>query len=443
MGIIFGSARIDENGNIAGGAAGDQTGNEVSTQGYYMHAKGWYDLRPKSADVANKIAAAMQQACDNNNIGYDQNQRNTVFTQLKIYGSLAAIPVKCEADCSALVRACIYQATGRDVGDIYTGNLASALEASGLFENRFSVSSESQLYNGDVLVTKSVGHTVIVVSGRSRSGGSSSSGGSSQAFTATGTATCTDNDVNVRSGPGTNYSSYGQLNAGNRFEVDGKTSNGWVHIRVHLGGSNIVAWMYGDYVKYDQAQTPPSGGSTGGSSSSGGTSLNREPQWTGEVTADDLNVRTWAGTENPNIKSWPKLNAGNLIDVCDTVKASDGSTWYYVRIDGRIYGFVSADHVKKYQASSSESSSGGSSSSSSDGLNTTPQWVGKCTTDSLHVRTWAGTENPDIKSWPRLGKGNLVDVCDTIKASDGTDWYYIRIAGKIYGFVSADYIAKA
>ena len=82
MGIIFGSARIDENGNISGGTAGDQTGNEVSTQAYYMHSKGWYDLRPKDADVAAKIAEAMQQACENNNIGYDQNQRNTVMTQL-------------------------------------------------------------------------------------------------------------------------------------------------------------------------------------------------------------------------------------------------------------------------------------------------------------------------------------------------------------------------
>ena len=91
MGVIFGSARIDENGNIAGGAAGDQSGNEVSTQAYYMHSKGWYALRPKSADVAEKIATAMQQACDNPNIGYDQNQRDTVMTQLKKYGSLAAI----------------------------------------------------------------------------------------------------------------------------------------------------------------------------------------------------------------------------------------------------------------------------------------------------------------------------------------------------------------
>lgn len=437
MGIIFGSARIDEYGNITGGAAGDQTGNEVSTQSYYMHKQGWYDLRPKSADVANKIAAAMKQACDNNNIGYDQNQRNTVMTQLKKYGSLAAIKTKCEADCSSLVRACIYQATGKDVGDIYTGNLASTLEGSGLFESRFSVSSESQLYDGDVLVTKTKGHTVVVVSGRARSG-ESSGGGTSESFKATGTATCTENNVNVRSGPGTNYSSYGKLGKDNRFEVDGKKSGNWVHIRVKLNGSDIVAWISGDYVKYDQPQNSNESEESGSSSSS--SSLNRTPRWVGQVTTDTLNVRSWAGTENPNIKSWPTLGKGNLVDVCDTVKASDGSDWYYIRIDGRIYGFVSAKYIKNTQDSSS---SGSSSNTSSTRLNRTPKWVGKCTADSLHVRTWAGTENPDIKSWPRLGLGNLVDVCDTVKASDGSDWYYIRIDGRIYGFVSAEYIVRA
>lgn len=72
----------------------------------------------------------------------------------------------------------------------------------------------------------------------------------------------------------------------------------------------------------------------------------------------------------------------------------------------------------------------------------TPKWVGKVTANKLNVRTWAGTENTQLKSYPTLAKGNLVDVCDTIKASDKTDWYYIRIAGKYFGFVSAKYIKK-
>lgn len=52
MSLVVGSARIDESGHISGGKPGDQTGNEVSTQAYYVHSKGWYCLRPKSITVA-------------------------------------------------------------------------------------------------------------------------------------------------------------------------------------------------------------------------------------------------------------------------------------------------------------------------------------------------------------------------------------------------------
>ena len=87
--------------------------------------------------------------------------------------------------------------------------------------------------------------------------------------------------------------------------------------------------------------------SSSGSISSSSSSLSKTPQWVGKVTATRLNVRSWAGTEYANIKSWPQLGKGNLVDVCDSVKASDGSTWYYIRIDGRIYGFVHSAYIKR------------------------------------------------------------------------------------------------
>lgn len=168
MSLIVGSARIDENGKTSGGKAGDQTGKEVCTQAYYMHSKGWYALRAKSVTHANALAVAMKEACNNNKIGYDQNERNGVITQLKKYGSLSKIATATECDCSSLVRACIIQATGKDVGNMTTGNLATTLENSGLFDTKKNVTGESMLYNGDILVTKTKGHTVIVVSGRAR-----------------------------------------------------------------------------------------------------------------------------------------------------------------------------------------------------------------------------------------------------------------------------------
>ena len=174
MSLIVGSARIDENGNLKNGKAGDQTGKEVSTQVYYTHKKGWYKKKKKSVAHANALATAMKQACDNNKIGYDQNERNGVITQLKKYGSLDKIATATECDCSSLVRACVIEACGKDVGNITTANEASVLEASGLFEAKKSVTGEGMLYNGDILVTKTKGHTVIVVSGRARSASTTS-----------------------------------------------------------------------------------------------------------------------------------------------------------------------------------------------------------------------------------------------------------------------------
>ena len=40
MAVKIGSARIDERGKISGGAAGNQTGKELSTQNWYLHSKG-------------------------------------------------------------------------------------------------------------------------------------------------------------------------------------------------------------------------------------------------------------------------------------------------------------------------------------------------------------------------------------------------------------------
>ena len=121
---------------------------------YYMHSKGWYALRPKNIDHANAIAEAMVRACKNDNIGYDQSNRLGIIT----YGTNSS--VKTECDCSSLVRQCVIEGTG---------NEKTMLLATGLFEDAISVTSSTVLYNGDILITKTKGHTVIVVSGNERS----------------------------------------------------------------------------------------------------------------------------------------------------------------------------------------------------------------------------------------------------------------------------------
>ncbi len=185
MAIIIGSARHDENGKLTGGAAGDQTqtsstndtSGEVSMQNFYPHSKGWYILRPKTVANANALASAMKTACNNANIGYDQGNRTGVVT----YGINSK--TKTECDCSTLIRACVIEATGVDPKNFTTEEEVTRLTATGLFETKVKYVSQTKtpLYNGDVLVTCTKGHTVIVVSGNARS----SSGSNDSTYTQT------------------------------------------------------------------------------------------------------------------------------------------------------------------------------------------------------------------------------------------------------------------
>lgn len=73
---------------------------------------------------------------------------------------------------------------------------------------------------------------------------------------------------------------------------------------------------------------------------------------------------------------------------------------------------------------------------------TTPQFVGKVNIKEAPVRVAAGAAYSKIAAWPMLAKGNLIDVCDTIKSKAGNTWYKIRIAGKYYGYVYSKYITR-
>lgn len=163
MNVVIGSARHDENGKYSGGRKGDQTGHEVETQNFYVHKKGWVILRPTSERLASAIAEKMKTACKNSNIGYSQSDR---YSLLK-YG--VNTKTKCNCDCSSLVRECVKEASGKDPGDFTTANEATKLKALGLFQPVFNYTSKTLLYTGDILVTKTKGHTVIVTSGYTRS----------------------------------------------------------------------------------------------------------------------------------------------------------------------------------------------------------------------------------------------------------------------------------
>lgn len=168
MAVRIGHASGDENGKITGGSAGDQTGKEVCIRNWYQHKKGWVVLRCKDPEKRLLIAEAMEKACANSNIGYDQNQRDTLFNAVKNLGfDPSKVTKKVETDCSALVRVCIAYAYGEDIaGNIRTITEPAALVKTGEFEKLTSdkyCKSSDYLLRGDILVTPVSGHTVVVL----------------------------------------------------------------------------------------------------------------------------------------------------------------------------------------------------------------------------------------------------------------------------------------
>lgn len=116
----------------------------------------------------------MDAACKNPNIGYDQWQRDTLLNLVKEKGFDVRLADKpCETDCSALVRVCVAHAFGYDVAAKYMGdarwstiNMCNILLKSGLFaemvETKYT-DSPDYLSRGDILCTKTQGHTVVAL----------------------------------------------------------------------------------------------------------------------------------------------------------------------------------------------------------------------------------------------------------------------------------------
>lgn len=274
----------DERGKLAGGKAGDQTGNEWRIRSWYNRP--WLCvLRHPNAEVRKYLAKLARAGALNDMIGYDQGtagnseDRYSFWYQLKAVGfDPAKIKTPCETDCSA-AEAAMAKAVGYILGIaslknisiyLYTGNMRQAFKAAGfevLTDSKY-LTSNAYLLEGDVLLN--------------------------------------DNH----------------------------------HVATNLdNGSKAGA----------SSDTKADTGSGSGSGSGSGTSLNRSPKWTGYVDADELNVRTWAGTENGTC-SFSPLYEGEAIEVCDTVKASNGKDWYYIRkkVNGTYkYGFASSTYIVK------------------------------------------------------------------------------------------------
>ena len=244
-GVKLGSSSKDEKGQYRGGQAGDQTGAEVYIQNWYDGS--WHSvIRPKSAALAEKIASACEKACNNNNIGYDQYERNSLYREaLKVNLDLSKITTPCECDCSSLVSTCCI-AAGLSESIFFAGNnmrttynLIDACNKTGHFDVLTSSNytrSKDYLKRGDILL--STGHTVIVLSNGDKAGQMVVT----QTVTETYKVKITASKLNVRSSPNVNSAIVTQVKAGEVYTII-EEREGWGRLKSGAG------WIALEYTK--------------------------------------------------------------------------------------------------------------------------------------------------------------------------------------------------
>lgn len=171
-------ASIDEHSKIKGGKAGDQTKKEVCIRSWYN--KPWsHVLRINNDKVRKQFGNNMIDIAKNDNIGYDQNQRNSLLTKaIKVDFDFTKIKTKCECDCSSSITVAILGAIYKVLGKteyekaykvLYAGNncrttstLRSGLNTLKLitvYSDKAHTASTDKAVFGDIYISE--GHHVV------------------------------------------------------------------------------------------------------------------------------------------------------------------------------------------------------------------------------------------------------------------------------------------
>ena len=309
--VLLAHARSNEIGQVSGGKPGDQTGKEVCVQPFFEHQ--WnYFLRPKNPMLGKKIADDAEIAASNDNIGYNQPDRYSMYLQVKSHGyDFTKISKPCNTDCSQLVATLLLAAGVRVSPYMYTGNMVSEIMKTRLFE-QIPYTDSKQLRRGDILVAVTARHTAVVVEGYDTTPQPSAT----VKYIAEVYGVEDGHHITVKTEPKASANmlkSWPYLSNGNMIEVCDEVGD-WVYIR-------IADTNYGYIPKVNI--------------------LRHTAQRKGTVTTD-LHMRQNAGTRFKSLMVMPK---GAVVEICDAKKAATGSDWYYI-VYKNIRGFASAKYIK-------------------------------------------------------------------------------------------------
>ncbi len=238
------------------------------------------------------------------------------------------------------------------------------------------------------------------------SGLSPNSGTTNSGSTASGTTATTTDALNLRSGAGTTYSILVTMAKGATVTVIDNSNASWTKVQTSDGKQGYCSKQY---LKLSGT------GSTGTPSTPTGTNASN----TTATTTDYLNLRQGAGT---NYKVVVTLSKGVSVTVLDNSNAQ----WAKVQTTDGKQGYCSKQYLKFASTGSTTPPANNTPPS-----NNTPPASGTTTTgtttDSLNVRTGAGTNYGIVAT---LAKGTTVTILDNsnaqwakVKTSDGKEGY--------------------
>lgn len=221
--------------------------------------------------------------------------------------------------------------------------------------------------------------------------------------------------------------------SGNTIKViEGNKSDSVAYRTISANGRYIRGYCLPNYAgKALGGADNTSGGSTGST-----TNLNKTAKWNGIVTADSLNVRTWAGTEN-TFCSFSPLKNGHEVSICDSVTASDGSIWYYIKCGGK-YGFVHSGYISKVCVANP---SGANKTAYAESKSSSLAGTYKVTAPSgLNLRFEPGKLTGD-NVVAAIPYGRKVTCYGYYTSISGVKWLYVAYEDKT-GYVSSAYLQK-
>lgn len=238
----------NEWGGIYGGQPGDQGREWIIVPWYNYSPGGWKCvLRHPNASVRKTLADLARKAANNNNVGYNQLNRGSYWSQLqKAKYDPSKIKTPCDADCSAGVIANTMAAgyllnigALKNITATYTRNMRRGFENAGfsvLTESKY-LTSDRYLLAGDILLNDEYHTCTVLDDGASSGGGGSVISGLEFRYAVRAGGKVYPEVVNL--------TDYAGVVGKEITDIAIKTNKGKVSYRVHVRGGNWLPWVSG------------------------------------------------------------------------------------------------------------------------------------------------------------------------------------------------------